>query len=56
MLISLVVNFIVVAVCVLLHFEAINILTNTLFKPKATPRIRILLSLFACFLRTYWKC
>ena len=49
MLISLVVNFIVVAVCVLLHFEAINILTNTLFKPKATPRIRILLSLFACF-------
>lgn len=49
MLISLVVNFIVVAVCVLLHFETINILTNTLFKPKATPRIRILLSLFACF-------
>jgi hypothetical protein len=49
MLISLVINFIVVAVCVLLHFEAINILTNTLFKPKATPRIRILLSLFACF-------
>jgi hypothetical protein len=49
MLISLVINFVVVAVCVLLHFEAINILTNTLFKPKATPRIRILLSLFACF-------
>lgn len=49
MLISLVINFIVVAACVLLHFEAINILTNTLFKPKATPRISILLSLFACF-------
>lgn len=49
MLISLVINFMVVAVCVLIHFEAINILTNTLFKPKASPRIRILLSLFACF-------
>lgn len=49
MLISMLINFIVVAVCVLLHFEAINILSSTLFKPKSTPRIRILLSLFACF-------
>lgn len=49
MLISLLINFVVVALCVLIHFETINLLTNTLFKPRASPRINILLSLFACF-------
>ena len=49
MLISLLINFLVVGICVLIHFEAINILTNTLFSAKRTPRISILLSLFACF-------
>lgn len=49
MLIALLINFVVVSVCVLIHFEAINILTNTLFNDKRTPRIRILFSLFACF-------
>ncbi len=49
MLISLLINFVVVAVCVLIHFEAINILSNTLFKSKTTPRISILFSLLACF-------
>jgi len=49
MLVSLTINFIVVALCVLIHFEALNVLTNTLFRRRTTPRISILLSLFACF-------
>lgn len=49
MLISLLINFIVVSVCVLIHFEIINLLTNSLSKFKTTPRIAILLSLFTCF-------
>ena len=49
MMISLFINFIVVALCVLIHFEAINILTNFISKFKTTPRISILFSLFACF-------
>ncbi|WP_062057645.1 potassium channel family protein [Cellvibrio sp. OA-2007] len=49
MLISLLINFVVVAVCVLIHFEAINLLSNTLFNAKRTPRISILFSLLACF-------
>ena len=49
MLISLLINFVVLALCVLIHFEAINLLTARLSPKKATPRIGILLSLFACF-------
>lgn len=49
MLISLFINFLIVALCVLIHFETINILTNTLFSAKRSPRISILFSLFACF-------
>ncbi|WP_191968531.1 potassium channel family protein [Cellvibrio sp. KY-GH-1] len=49
MLISLFINFVVVAISVLIHFETINILTNTLFSAKRSPRISILFSLFACF-------
>ena len=49
MLTSLFINLLVVALCVLIHFEAINLLTTTIFKHRSTPRISILFSLFACF-------
>lgn len=49
MLISLTINFLVVALCVLIHFEVINLLTGTVFNYKKSPRISILFSLFSCF-------
>jgi hypothetical protein len=50
MLTSLLINILVVAVCVLIHFEAINLLTNAIATHKTSSRISILFSLFACFI------
>jgi hypothetical protein len=49
MLLSIVLILLLVSLSVLIHFEALNLLTGAIARTKTSPRISILLGLFGCF-------
>lgn len=49
MLLPIILILLLVVICVLIHFEALNLLTNAIPKIKASPRLSILLGILDCF-------